>query len=362
MAQYPPEVQSMHDALMVLEGVQAVELGLIDLADVDVESLAEPGLYADLPQVAIRRTDGGRQDEKLLTMKLQFSADAAGWVALEFLAWWIRDLAREGRDIQMRSLALPPLEASVQLGTTLKHVVELFFVDPDESTDGLMREIADLAESLQECLDLYADALASPAGPAKLGEHSGQTSHEHGDDDGHHHCHHDMNELRAEAESGDPGAMFHLAQHLENGDQGAADPQGAFELYSRAAELEFPPAQLFLGRCYEQGIGVAADPHQAVKLYRQAAVEEFPLAMGFVGQCYENGIGVPIDLVAAAKWYRQGAQLEEPGCQAQLGECYEFGKGVERNAREALRWYLAAQTQGLDDVNEAIARTKAQLQ
>src|SRR4029077_1076474 len=68
--QYPPEVQQMYDVLLSLDGVSSAELGLIDLTDVDIESLSLPQMFGDLPQVALRRTSGGRQYEKLVTMTL----------------------------------------------------------------------------------------------------------------------------------------------------------------------------------------------------------------------------------------------------------------------------------------------------
>ncbi|MCE9528721.1 MAG: sel1 repeat family protein [Planctomycetales bacterium] len=360
MPQYPPEVQQMYDVLLSLDGVSSAELGLIDLTDVDMEALSLPHMFGDLPQVAIRRTSGGRKNEKLVTMTLRFDPSAAGWVAMEFLSWWVRDLARNGSEIQMRSLGLPPMGPDIQLGGTLKFVIELFVIDPSEGCELVQSELSALAESLRSSMEQYSEALANPVledVPEDEEEHEQQEEEE-----GHHHCHHDVGELRAAAESGDPGAMFHLAQHLEAGDGGVdADPEAAFRMYARAAEQEFPPAQLFLGRCYEHGIGVEADPHQAIKYYRKAAVDDLPVAMGMLGWCYENGIGVPIDLSQATKWYRKGAELEDSGCQAQLAECLELGRGVERNLPEALRWYQAAKKQGMD-VTEGLARVKSSMQ
>ncbi len=353
VAQYPPEVQQLYDVLLSLDGVTSAELGLIDLADVDLEALSLPHLFGDLPQVAIRRSGGGRENEKLVTATLRFAPSAAGWVAMEFLSWWVRDLARSGRDIQMRSLGLPPMGPEIQLGGTLKFVIELFVLDASEKCERVSQELAELANSLESSIEHYAEALENPV----LEDASG--GEEEDEEDGHHHCHHDVGELKAAAASGDAGAMFHLAQHLEAGDGGVeADPAAAFRLYQRAAAQEFPPAQLFLGRCYEHGIGVEADPHLAIKFYRKAAVDELPVAMGMLGWCYENGIGVPIDLPQAAEWYRKGAVLEDSGCQAQLAECLELGKGVERSPKEALFWYQRAQEQGMD-VAKGMARVKA---
>jgi hypothetical protein len=355
--QYPPEVQQMYDVLLSLDGVASAELGLIDLAEVDLETLSLPHLFGDLPQVAIRRTSGGRKHEKLVTMTLRFDPSAAGWVAMEFLSWWVRDLGRSGREIQMRSLGLPPMGPEIQLGGTLKFVIELFVLDASEKCEQVQAEISELAGSLESSMEQYAEALAHPV----LEDVPDSEEEVAGEDEGHHHCHHDVGELMEAAESGDAGAMFHLAQHLEAGDGGVeADPEAAFRLYARAAEQEFPPAQLFLGRCYEHGIGVEADPHLAIKFYRKAAVDDLPVAMGMLGWCYENGIGVPIDLSQAAKWYQKGAELEDSGCQAQLAECLELGRGVERNLSEALRWYKEAEKQGMD-VSDGMARVKDSL-
>ena len=86
----------------------------------------------------------------LVTATVWFDADSRGWVALEFLAWWVRDLSRGGQAVHMRPLALPPVGYGTQLGRTLKFAIEFFFINQGESLGPVLKKLGDLAESLEE--------------------------------------------------------------------------------------------------------------------------------------------------------------------------------------------------------------------
>jgi len=94
MSAYPEPVQKLHDTLARLPGVRAVELTIQSLEKIGERQLSLPGEFGDLPQVAIRRTGGGLKGEVLVTARIQFRHHQEGWIALEFLAWWVRDLSR----------------------------------------------------------------------------------------------------------------------------------------------------------------------------------------------------------------------------------------------------------------------------
>ena len=338
MSGYPEQVQRLHDALRQLPGVEAVELGIQGLDGITERDLSLPGEFGDLPQVALMRTAGGKPDEVLATATIRFYQSLAGWVALEFLTWWVRDMARGGTMVQMRPLALPPVAFVKQLGGTLKFAIEFFFVCPDHDTSPVLEALDRHAASLEESIETYADALAHPATAGLTVEHA------------------DIDVLREAAEGGHAEAQFMLAQRYREADGTRADPHAAFRWYQASAEQGYPPALMFVGVCYAHGIGVECDLAAAVEYYRRAANSGLPLAMGLLGDCYEKGTGIDPDAARAVQWYRQAAELGERGAQAQLGECYEFGRGVPRDHAEALRWYKLAKDQGLDAVDEAIAR------
>jgi hypothetical protein len=337
---YPEPVQRLHDAINGLDGVSEVEMGIRSLDGLGVDVLSLPGEFADLPHALLRRTDGGLANELLVTAEVRFDQSFAGWIALEFLAWWVRDLSRSGDRVQMRPLALPPVGYGTQLGRTLRFVIEFFFLNPEEDNGPVLARIGELADWLRTAIDQYAAALENPTRAA----------------------HDSVESLIEAAEAGDSSAQLHLAHAYENGEDVEQDHDEAFRWYQRAAGLGHPQAVFELGLCYENGTGTEADAAEALKCYRQAAEGGHPLAMGAVGLCYAEGKGVKKNLATAAKWYRRGADAGEPSCQAQLGECYELGAGVKKDLREALSWYRLAWEQGLDAVQPAIERVEAALE
>jgi hypothetical protein len=322
-----------------LPGVREATVGLRSLDGIDLRQLTLPGEFGDLPHATLRRTNGGRKDEFLVTAELRFAQDQVGWVALEFLAWWVRDLSRSGQFVQMLPLALPPVAFGTQLGRTLKCVIELFVTAPGQDRGPILAKVAELADSLEGNLRDYAKAIANPT----------QAEFK------------DLASLKRAAENDDCTAQFRLGMLYRNGKGVAQDPRAAFTWLDRAARWGHPEAMLHAGILYELGEGLDQDHGKAFEWYLKAAEAGVPLAMGCVGGTYERGKGVSRDLVKAAEWYRRGADQGDAPCQAELGECYEQGKGVETNLAEALRWYELALWNGLKPVEPAIERVRRAL-
>jgi hypothetical protein len=89
-------------------------------------ALSLPGEFGDLPHAAIRRTPGGLQGEFLITAELLFTQDYTGWIALEFLAWWVRDLSRSGHIVQMRTAGASACGLWHAVGTDLEICHRIF--------------------------------------------------------------------------------------------------------------------------------------------------------------------------------------------------------------------------------------------
>src|SRR4029079_18025840 len=109
MAKLPKEVAAFHAAMGRLVAVADVTTGLKALADFPPETYSLPAEFGDLPHALLRRTEGGLEDEAWANTEFTVSRDEAGWLTLEFLAWWVRDSSRGGEQIQMRPMALPPV-------------------------------------------------------------------------------------------------------------------------------------------------------------------------------------------------------------------------------------------------------------
>ena len=339
MSDLPEPVQRLYTAIEHLPGVRTVELSIQPLEGVDVSMLRLPGEFADLPIAALRRSNGGRVGERLITAEIQFSQDRDGWIAVEFLAWWVRDLSRADHDVQMRPLALPPIGLGKQLGRTLKFVIEFFFIHPEEDNEPILKQIGEFADSLQSELHEYGEALDNPTA----------TDWETIDD------------LKHLAEVNDAEAMVELGLMLASDEENTPDPTTAYDWYVKAAELGHPEGAFQAGQVLATGIGAPTDLVKAVEYYTEAAEAGHPLAMAMLGQCYQQGEGVEQNEATAADWYRRGGDAGEPACWAQLGDCYENGTGVEKDLNEALELYERANEMGFEEVQEAIDRVKAQL-
>ncbi|WP_157368870.1 tetratricopeptide repeat protein [Zavarzinella formosa] len=337
MSDYPEQVQRLQSAIQGLAGVRDVEFDIHSLEGLGEKELSLPGEIADLPHLALRRTKGGQKHEFLVAAEIWFLQNQEGWVALEFLAWWVRDLSRGGHHVQMRPLALPPVAYGTQLGRTLKFVIEFFFVNRNKSEEPILEKLGELAESLEENKVDYAKALKHPT----------QADYP------------DVESLRRSAENEDSAAQLELARRLEQGEGIEQDEAEAYRWTKKAAKHGHPDAKLGLGLCYSNGTGVKASHRKAFECYQESAEMGHPLAMGMLGYSYENGRGVGPDLAKAAEWYRQGAEAGEASCQAEFGECCEQGKGVPQDLEEALNWYRQALEQGFEDVVPAIERVEA---
>ena len=331
MSNYPEPVQKLHDALLQLPGIKEAELGLQSLEGIDETVLSLPGEFADLPHVAIRRTNGGQKGEILVTAKIRFRRNQEGWIALEFLAWWVRDLSRSGNLIQMRPLALPPVAYEVQLGRTLQFVIEFFFVKTDEDNRAILEEIGKHADSLAGNLEDYKEALANPvsAEPAKKPL--------------------DLADFRHRAEAGDMAGQFSLALCHFQGQGTPKNYEEAVRWFTAAAEQGHPGALTRLAWCLKRGAGVEKNVAKAVECYAKAAEAGDGTAMGLLGLCYENGTGVAEDIATAVTWYRKGAEAGDPQSQHFLAMCCANGQGVKKDLAAAASWYAKSAAQGWAD-------------
>ena len=173
----PKEVARLTEAVKAIPGITDVELGKVYLPDVAISDLSLPGAYADLPAAALRRTKGALAtirpakplslrrtkgalpDELLLSIGFSIERDEKGLKALEFLAWWTRDQARGGENMQLRALALPPMAGNTkQLGQTLRFTIDWFYSNPSQDIGVVMKALDETAASLELATHLYRPA------------------------------------------------------------------------------------------------------------------------------------------------------------------------------------------------------------
>lgn len=159
----PAQVQTLVDAVQALPGVAGCFCSPKPIPAGEIRYLSLPGEFAEFPQVAIRRTDGGLPNEILIQTEIIFDRSAQAWISLEFLAWWVRDWARSGHQIQMRPTALPPKAYEIQLGRTLKFFIEYFVIEPGESYDKSLQVAEEMGHSIADSFRCYAECFDSPA-------------------------------------------------------------------------------------------------------------------------------------------------------------------------------------------------------
>lgn len=110
----------------------------------------------DLPHAVIRRSKGGLPAEALGQIFVTLDPTVASWRTLEFISWQVRDWSRSGRTVQIRSRGLPPVIGErIQLGTSLRIIIEFFVVGLDTDPERLLREIEEFATDLQGSQRMY---------------------------------------------------------------------------------------------------------------------------------------------------------------------------------------------------------------
>jgi len=152
---YPPQIERLRSVLKSLPGIVEVEATHTPLQDINVSdmSLVELG---DLPHAAIRRTSGGLPAEALGQIFISFSPTVESWRTLEFVSWQVRDWSRGGRNVQIRTRGLPPVIGDqVQLGSSLRAIIEFFVGGLDTDPERLLRDMDEFAADLGHSVRLY---------------------------------------------------------------------------------------------------------------------------------------------------------------------------------------------------------------
>jgi TPR repeat protein len=170
-------------------------------------------------------------------------------------------------------------------------------------------------------------------------------------------------ELRAQADAGNPEALRQLGWLHESGEGGTKkDYEAAVGYYQRAANGGSVGAMKNLGWMYQSGRGVEQDLHQALAWYQKAAEAGHAGAMKSLAWLYENGRGVKRDLAKAADWNHRAARQGNVAAMFSFASMLEAGAGVAANFAEAEKWYREAASKGHPDAKrkvELIQRDKA---
>jgi hypothetical protein len=156
---YPPQVANLQDALAALPAIHSVSSTVQSISGLPAEDLRFPD-FGRLPHGALRRTNGGLDQEALIQFEFFVQPTSQGWRTLEFIAWFVRDQGRGGRQIQLRPYALPPqVGDSIQLGHTLRWHIDLFCPNSGADLSPELAQIQEIAAALNTAVDVYGALL-----------------------------------------------------------------------------------------------------------------------------------------------------------------------------------------------------------
>ena len=133
----------------------------------------------------------------------------------------------------------------------------------------------------------------------------------------------------------DPAALREVGAKCDR----EGDYEGAFEYYTKAAELGDADAHTKLGMMYEVGEGVEEDEAKAVYHYEKAAIGGHPIARHNLGGMEWEIIG---NVERAVKHYIIAANLGDEGSMKQLWKHYSLGNITKEDLDATLRTHHAA--------------------
>lgn len=116
-------------------------------------------------------------------------------------------------------------------------------------------------------------------------------------------------------------------------------------------------AEFRLANAYLHGDGVPQNEAMAAKWFRKAADQGDPAAENQIANMYRSGIGVPRDKEEAFRWYQKAARHGNPAGMFNLATCYYNGDGVGSNEFIAYSWFLLAQDAGNTSADDAVKRS-----
>lgn len=157
----PIEVQRLYAALKSLPDLYGPDSNVSSIWGVD-DSVLSSLDFATFPHALIRWAGGGQKGQALAQFGFRIKPTARGWRTLEFLAWWIRDLARSGHHVQLRPFGLPPeIGGTVQLGETLSFNIDIPYRVEGDDLSPLLAFVDHMAGYLEDCVEEYARALSA---------------------------------------------------------------------------------------------------------------------------------------------------------------------------------------------------------
>lgn len=152
--------------------------------------------------------------------------------------------------------------------------------------------------------------------------------------------------LEAQAQTGDPQAMFELAIAYITGDGVEPNPEQYFHWTKRAAEADEPKAMFNLALAYHDGTGTPPDSTQFFNWTKRAAEAGDLDAMFQLALIYFGGTVAPPDPAQFFYWTKQAADKGDPKAMFNLALAYLKGAGTEADPTQYFYWIQQAADKG----------------
>jgi TPR repeat protein len=203
-------------------------------------------------------------------------------------------------------------------------------------------------------------------------------------------------QVQADAERGDPQAMFTMGGFYVEGLIVQRNFSIAREWYEKSANAGLPEGIFNVGVCWETGMGSAADPAKAAGFFKRAADMNLPQALFKMSVILDGGLGVERDQAAAIDYLKRAAEAKHPDAAAiwgllclngsngqapdgtmgltmlkvaaeagnveamkNIAVVYKDGIQIQASPYDALKWYLIAEKCGYP--KEGLADVKGEL-
>jgi hypothetical protein len=120
------------------------------------------------------------------------------------------------------------------------------------------------------------------------------------------------------------------------------NPAQAAAWFQKAADQKNPQGQVALGQLYLKGLGVAEDPQKAMRLFLLAADQQYVPVYSQLAWMFGQGIGVKADVEQEVAFTRRAADHGDLEACYQMSIFYEEGHGVNKDEAQAELWLAEA--------------------
>lgn len=139
----------------------------------------------------------------------------------------------------------------------------------------------------------------------------------------------------------DPKQMYELGKDYFSGMNVEFDREKAVELFTMAADADYPQAEYMLACLYIDGNSVPKDYQKATKYFRKAADHGISEAAIRLSETLHKKNGLIVSKEEAVEYLKQAAE-SDPRSMTFLAKLYMYGDGVENNYKKAEALLLKA--------------------